>query len=365
MVSTVIEAVLGATFTLGLLNPRFWNLAGRLASKSELLQTLVFATIGILFATIIELPSSIYSTFILEAKFGFNRTSVKTFVADLFKGLALYAVLGSAILSLLYYVLSYFSTYSPITVACGLWLVISTITISMMIVYPSVIAPLFNKFDPLPEGDLKVKLVKLASRLKFPLDKMYVIDGSRRSSHSNAYIFGLTKKYICIYDSLLEQTKGSDDQVVSILCHELGHWKYSHLLLGVLISLTQIFVTCLLYGITAGNPDLFLSFGYTDGMPLLIGLLLFNEVLSPIDSLLSPLQNMLSRHFEYQADEFAKGEGMADELGEALLTISISNLSNMAPDPLYSAWNYSHPTLVERLDALNVTPRKVTEKKEE
>ncbi|KAI0557791.1 Peptidase M48 [Gracilaria domingensis] len=121
----------------------------------------------------------------------------------------------------------------------------------------------------------------------------------------------------------------------------------------------------MLYGITRGNEDLFLSFGYTDGMPVIIGLLLFNELLSPMDSLLSAVQNMLSRRFEYQADAFAKEQGMSKKLGEALVTISVSNLSNMSPDPLYSAWNYSHPTLLERLDALNETPELIESRKDQ
>ncbi|CAN8076569.1 unnamed protein product [Agarophyton chilense] len=365
IVTTIIDACLSTLLTLSFVNPRFWQFSSRFSAGSELRQTLVFAAVTTLFSTVIDLPASIYKTFILEAKYGFNRTTVGTFVADMMKGLLLSVVLGAPILTLLFYVLRYFSVYSPLTIAFGLWITLSVIVVSMLFVYPLVIAPMFNKFDPLPEGDLKQKLTALAQRLKFPLDKMYVIDGSRRSSHSNAYIFGLTKKYICIYDSLLEQTKHEDDQVVSILCHELGHWKYSHLLLGVVISLTQIFVTCVLYGITSGNEDLFLSFGYTNGMPLVIGLMLFNELLSPIDSLLSPLQNMLSRRFEYQADAFAKEQGMEKKLGDALVTISVSNLSNMSPDPLYSAWNYSHPTLLERLDALNVTPEPVEPKKDQ
>lgn len=225
-----------------------------------------------------------------------------------------------------------------------------------MIIYPSVIAPMFNTFIPLPEGELKHKLVAMASRLSFPLNKMYVIDGSRRSSHSNAYVFGLFKKNICIYDSLLGQCEGRDGQVVAVLCHDIGHVAYRHTVFGVVISLVQVFITSLLYGLTTGNEELYRSFGYHEGMPLVIGLMLLGELMSPLDELLSPLGNLLSRHFEYQADEFAKKQGMAEDLGKALVGMSIANLSNMSPDPFYSTWNYSHPTLLERLDALNVTP---------
>lgn len=356
IITSLIHTVLDVYMTLIFFAPTIWTFSEAYANGSELRQTFVFLALSSLLSFVIDLPTSIYSTFVLEAKYGFNRTTVKTFIIDIVKQFVLSAVIGLPIISAVYYVLLYLSVYPPLTVALGLWILLSTFIIVMMIVYPTVIAPMFNTFSPLSDGSLKDDLVALAKKLKFPLDKLYVIDGSRRSSHSNAYIFGFVKKYICIYDSLLEQTKGKDQLVVSILCHELGHWYHYHLVSGLVISLVQVFITSLLYGLTAGQPDLFKSFGYNDGMPLIIGIMLFNNIFSPVDTILTPLQNMLSRHFEYQADAFAKSHGMADDLGKALVGISISNLSNMSPDPLYSAWNYSHPTLIERLDALNTTP---------
>lgn len=311
-----------------------------------------------------DLPASVYSTFVLEARFGFNRTTASTFVMDIFKQLLLSGVLGIPMLTAVFYVLRFFEAYSPVTVAIGLFALLASFLIFMMVLYPSVIAPLFNKFTPLPEGELKGKLVALASRLHFPLDKMYVIDGSRRSSHSNAYVFGIWRKYICIYDSLLEQTAGHDDQVVSVLCHELGHWYYSHTVYGLVFALLHLFLTCLLYALTAGNEEMFRSFGFADGTPVIIGLLLLIELMSPLDELLSPVGNSLSRRWEYQADAFAKKQGMADELGQALVGMSVSNLSNMSPDRLYSTWNYSHPTLLERLDSLGVSPKLDTDRAE-
>lgn len=355
IINGIIQTIIGAIMTLSFFGPMVWNYAATYANASELKQTLLFALFYTLIGILLDLPSSIYSTFVLEAKFGFNRTTVKTFVLDLVKQLVLTIFVGAPILSALYYVLLYLSAYNPISIAFGLWLLISVLLVIMMLIYPTIIAPMFNTFSPLSEGTLKTKLLSMASKHNFPLDKIYVIDGSRRSSHSNAYIFGLFKKYICIYDSLLDQTEGHDDQVISVLCHELGHWYHSHTVLGICIALVQVFITSLLYGLTAGSPDLFRSFGYMEGMPLIIGLMLFNDLLSPIDELITPLSNMLSRHFEYQADAFAKKQGMAADLGEALITMQITNLSNMSPDPLYSAWNYSHPTLFERLDALDVS----------
>lgn len=356
LIMGAIEAVLEAVLLLTYFAPRIWLFSARFSRGSELRQTLVFSLIYSLVGMVLDLPASLYNTFVLETRFGFNRTTFRVYVTDLLKQVLLSVVLGAPLLTALYYVLRYFSAYSPISVALGLFSILAAFLIFMMILYPSVIAPMFNQFTPLPDGQLRGKLVALAEKLKFPLDKMYVIDGSRRSSHSNAFVFGILKKYICIYDSLLEDTRGNDDLVIAVACHEMGHWHHSHTVRGLVMALVQLFLTCLLYAVTAGNESLFDSFGYLHERPLVIGLLLLNEVMSPLNELLSALSNYMSRRWEYQADAFAKGQGMAQELGNALVAMSISNLSNMSPDSLYSTWNYSHPTLLERLDALDVSP---------
>lgn len=357
----LIDESVQIVMTLSFLFPKIWVFAGTLSGQSELLQTQLFAFFSGAVSILLELPGSIYNTFVLEAKYGFNRTTVKTFVLDIARDALVSVALGIPILSMLFYALRFVSSYSPFTIAIWLWGVVSLLTLTMLVIYPSLIAPLFNTYDPLAEGELKEKLTALAKRFKFPLDKIYVIDGSRRSNHSNAYVFGLFRKYICIYDSLLEQMKDNEEQIVSILCHELGHWWHSHLLMGVIISLLQVFCFCVLYAFTAGKSDVYVSFGFNDGQPLIIGLVLFNALSSPISALLTPAQNMLSRRFEYEADLFAKRHGLSDELSRALIQMSVANLSNMSPDPLYSAWNYSHPTLTERLDALNP---KISQKKD-
>ena len=360
IVDTTVHSVIGTVMTLMFVYPTLWEMARRCAhmlgkAESELVQTYLFFAFAGVIDLALDLPSSIYSTFVLEAKYGFNRTTVATFVLDMMKSIALSCVIGMPIIGAIYLVLGYFAAWHPLALAGALWLLLSSVVIVMMVLFPSVIAPLFNEYTPLENGPLRDSLEKLASRLKFPLDKIYVIDGSRRSSHSNAFFAGIIKKFICIFDSLIEQCKGNDSYVVAILCHELGHWVYSHTILGVVITLTHLAVICLLYGITAGNGDLYESFGYIDGtMPRMIGLLLFSEMLTPLDALLKPLSNVLSRRFEYQADDFAKKQGMAKELGQSLVSMHINNLSNMSPDPLYATWNYSHPTLLERLDALGV-----------
>lgn len=353
----LIETALESTLLLTYFLHRLWTLAAPYSRGSELRHTLVFFVLYGLVATVLDLPTSLYSTFVLEVRFGFNRTTPRTFVSDLLKQLALSVVLGLPMVTVLFHVLRFFAAYSPVTVAAGLFAIMASFLLFMMVLYPSVIAPLFNKFTPLEDGVLKEKLVAMAASLRFPLDKMYVIDGSRRSSHSNAFVFGIWRKYICIYDSLLDQTDGKDEQVVSVLCHELGHWYHSHTVYGLLFGLLRLSLTCAFYALAAGNVHLFKSFGFVDDQPVLIGLLLLSEVMSPLDELWGPLGNSLSRYWEYQADAFARKQGMAEELGKALVGMSISNLSNMSPDRLYSTWNYSHPTLLERLDALEVSPQ--------
>lgn len=352
-----INTILEACATIFYLPPALWMIAGKFSSKSELKQTLMFSMLLSVVSTLTELPASVYHTFVLEARFGFNKTRVSTFIMDLLKGLLLSAVIGLPMITLLFYVLNAVASYDAVVVASALWCVAAGLTVLMLYLFPVVIAPMFNTFTPMADGVVKTRVQQLAAQLKFPLDKIYVVDGSRRSKHSNAYIFGLFRKYICIFDTLLEQSRTAEDGVVAVVCHELGHWQYGHLGKGVAKALLYQFVVGLLYAVTAGNKDLFRSFGFTTGTPVIIGMILFNNMLSPLDDLMQPMHNWVSRKFEYEADAFAKQRDMAQPLGDALVRMSVENLSNMNPDPLYSMWNYSHPTLLERLDALNVFPK--------
>lgn len=356
MISASIDMTLQILTLYFFLLPKLWNIAVTQCPTSELRQTYVFCTLLAVMTALIELPTSLYSTFILEARFGFNRTSFITFITDRVKDAFLSALLGFPFLTIIFYILRMLSAYNVFTAACILWLIFSSNIIIMLFLYPNVIAPMFNKFTPLPAGPLKDRLSQLSEKLRFSPKEIYVIDGSRRSQHSNAYITGFPRKYICVYDTLLQQLPGNDEQTVAIVCHELGHWMYSHLVKQLAISLIHLFLTLLLYVSTAGNEELYRSFGFKDRSPLIIGLMLFNFLLSPLDDLLQPLQNVLSRRFEFQADAFARINGFAKPLADALIRMSVDNLSNMAPDKLYSTWNYSHPTLLERLDALNVSP---------
>lgn len=239
----------------------------------------------------------------------------------------------------------------------------------MVPLYQHVISPLFNKFTPLPEGELRDQINALAKRVKdltkkekectltkkrkkkvsFPLTELYLMDGSKRSAHSNAYFFGFFKnKRIVIFDTLQEQVDVTG--IEAIVAHELGHYSHSHTLKLMVVSLVHLFVFCFMFGLFVYNEDLYRSFGF-DVQPLLVGLKLFSDVLSPIESVLSFLINFVTRAFEYQADQYATDLGY--DLSLPLAKLMAENSSNMNPDSLYSAYHFSHPSLNERIAAIN------------
>ena len=223
--------------------------------------------------------------------------------------------------------------------------------------------PLFNKFTPLEEGVLRTRIEALASSLAFPLTKLFVCDGSKRSSHSNAYFFGFfNSKRIVLFDTLLEQA--TNDEIVAILGHELGHWKLWHTAQGFIIQQLYTFSLFYVFGRCMHDPELFASFGFaTSGnkeqLPVVIGFLLFSStVWAPVDHFLSFLVTLNTRKNEFQADAFAVDLGHAPGLQSGLTKLAIENLSNMNPDPLYSAYHYSHPPLLERLHAITERDKK-------
>jgi len=225
--------------------------------------------------------------------------------------------------------------------------------------YPTVIAPLFNKFTELPEGELRSKIEALASRVEFPLTKLYQIDGSTRSAHSNAYFFGFFKnKRIVLYDTLMEHA--TNDEIVAIVGHELGHWKMNHVTKNLVISLTHMLAFFYMFGFFLNYEELYTSFGFTSHSTL-ISLMLFSMLNEPIDHILSLAMHALSRHYEYQADEYATELGY--DLTSGLVAIHKKNASNLNPDSLYSMYHFSHPTLLERIEAIKIKKAQLSQKK--
>ncbi|XP_075501101.1 CAAX prenyl protease 1 homolog isoform X2 [Primulina tabacum] len=347
-----------AILSFGIL-PWFWKMSGEfllyagLNAENEILHTLAFLAGVMFWSQLTDLPFSLYSTFVIEARHGFNKQTIWLFIRDMIKGIALAVVIGPPIVAAIIFIVQKGGPY----LAIYLWAFMLVISLVMMTVYPILIAPLFNKFTPLPDGNLRIKIESLASSLKFPLKKLFVVDGSTRSSHSNAYMYGFFKnKRIVLYDTLIQQCK-DDEEIVAVIAHELGHWKLSH----TMYSFFAVQVLTLLqfggYTLVRNSKDLFQSFGF-DTQPVLIGLVLFQHTVIPLQHIVSFLLNLVSRSFEFQADSFAKKLGYASPLRAALVKLQEENLSAMNTDPWYSAYHYSHPPLVERLAAIDKTDKK-------
>merc|ERR1711862_638066 len=225
----------------------------------------------------------------------------------------------------------------------------------MMTIIPVYIMPLFNKYDPLPDGSLKDAIYNLAGRLEFPLTNLFVMDGSTRSSHSNAFMFGFGKnKRIVLFDTLLSQV--TEDEIIAILGHELGHWKLGHTWANFIVTQIYMGVAFYAFSFTYRSADLLVAFGFDDpnrAIPTIISLMLFFQTLwAPVDKVLSFILTVDSRKKEFEADAFAAGLGMSGKLQSGLCKLHLENLSAFAPDSWYSAYHYSHPVLVERLSAM-------------
>ncbi|KAJ1938496.1 zinc metalloprotease, partial [Linderina macrospora] len=332
--------------------PWLWNASGCLlegatGSTGEIAHSLVFFVAATLISTVLSLPFDLYSTFVVERKHGFNKQTVGLFVSDLVKTLLLTVVLGSPVLALFLWVIgltgSQFYLYA--------WALLAVVQLVVIAVYPTFIQPLFNKFDPLPEGELRVAIEALASRLNFPLKKLYVVDASKRSSHSNAYVFGFFKsKRIVVFDTLISQC--TTEEIVAVIGHELGHWKHNHILRMLVAIQIQTFIIFFTFSLFIGEVAMYQSFGFST-TPVLIGFMLFQYLYQPLDSVLSFCTNVLSRTNEFEADAFSKKLGYGEQLKSGLIKLQIENKGNMNPDHLYSAYHYSHPPLVERLSALD------------
>lgn len=339
--------------------PWFWKKSAdfvvlvSLNAENEIFHTLAFLAGVMLWSQITDLPFSLYSTFVIEARHGFNKQTLWLFFLDMIKGIALGIVIGPPIVAAIIWIAQKGGPY----LAIYLWCFMLVLSLVMMTIYPILIAPLFNKFTPLPDGELRSKIEQLASSLKFPLKKLFVVDGSTRSSHSNAYMYGFFKnKRIVLYDTLIQQCK-NDEEVVAVIAHELGHWKLNH----TMYSFVAVQILTLLqfggYTLVKNSKDLFLSFGF-DTQPVLIGLIIFQHTIIPLQHLVSFGLNLVSRAFEFQADAFAKKLGYSVALRAGLVRLQEENLSAMNTDPWYSAYHYSHPPLVERLAAIDEPDKK-------
>ncbi|XP_061338963.1 CAAX prenyl protease 1 homolog [Gastrolobium bilobum] len=339
--------------------PWFWKKSGNfvtlvgLNAENEIVHTLAFLAGAMIWSQITDLPFSLYSTFVIEARHGFNKQTIWLFFRDMIKGIFLSVLIGPPIVAAIILIVQKGGPY----LAIYLWAFMFALSIVMMTVYPVLIAPLFNKFTPLPEGQLREKIEKLAASLRFPLKKLFVIDGSTRSSHSNAYMYGFfNNKRIVLYDTLVQQCK-NDEEVVAVIAHELGHWKLNHTVYSFIAMQVLTLLQFGGYTLVRNSTDLYRSFGF-DTQPVLIGLIIFQHTVTPLQHLVSFGLNLVSRSFEFQADDFAKKLGYASALRAGLVKLQEENLSAMNTDPWYSAYHYSHPPLVERLAVLDKSDKK-------
>ncbi|KAK4536327.1 hypothetical protein CDCA_CDCA08G2352 [Cyanidium caldarium] len=345
--------------------PLLWRVSGRLPGRwpwpsgpagCEYARLLVCFGLQYVISTLSTLPLRLYSTFVIEVKYGFNRTTAAQYVKDVLLSAVVTAAVGGPVLCAIHWVLARYGDQAG-RLWLYVWLLLAALAMVFSVLWPVLIAPLFNDYQPLPEGALSSQILSLARSVGFPLRKVYVVDGSRRSSHSNAYFYGLWRyKRIVLFDSLLEQNSGHEERIVAVLAHELGHWRYRHTLKGMALGLARLGLYLKAYAMAAHqHRDLLLAFRFAPAdfpVPSLFGLLFFMEMLAPLDNVLNYLLNAVSRRFEFAADAYAQRIGFRQPLREALIGLHIDNLSNMNPDSWYVAWNSSHPTLVERLERL-------------
>jgi len=308
---------------------------------------LLFIGILIFAKSILSLPFSIYSTFVIEERFGFNKTTLKTFVLDLVKGIALSLVIGGPLLA---GILALFMYAGPIAwLYC--WAVTTLFNLIIQFIAPTWIMPLFNKFTPLEEGELRKRILEYAKKVQYSLSGVFIIDGSKRSSKSNAFFTGFGKnKRIALFDTLIE--KHTVPELVSVLAHEIGHYKKKHVITGMLISILHTGVLFFLLSLFFTQKGLFDAF-YMTQISVYAGMLFFGMLYAPVEMILSILMHMLSRHHEFQADRFAiETTGDANAFINALKKLSAHNLSNLTPHPFHVFLNYSHPPVLQRIQTM-------------
>lgn len=314
--------------------------------ENEVYHALVYFGILFLLSDLLNIPLQLYSTFVIEEKFGFNKTTPKLFIIDKLKGYLLGTVLGALLLGIL--------LYSIINIGESFWIYFWVIASAFILLanmfYTSLILPLFNKLTPLGDGELKQAIETYSNKVKFPLDNIFVIDGSKRSNKANAFFSGLGKrKKIVLYDTLIENH--STDELVAVLAHEVGHFKKKHIVGGYLMSLFQIGLMLFVMSTMIFSESLSIAMG-AEELKIHLNLIAFGILYSPISKISSIFGNIISRKNEFEADAYAAETYNSNALGTALKKLSVDNLSNLFPHPAHVFINYSHPPLMERLKAL-------------
>lgn len=315
-------------------------------SSHPIVVALIFFGIIMIGSDILTTPFSYYSTFVIEEKFGFNKTTLKTFILDKIKGWLMMAVIGGGILALVVW----FYQFSGNQFWLYAWGLITVFSVFMNMFYSKLIVPLFNKQTPLEEGTLRDKISAYAQTVGFKLDKIFVIDGSKRSTKANAYFSGFgSEKRVTLYDTLINDLE--DEEIVAVLAHEVGHYKKKHIIFNLVVSVLTTGVMLYVLSLFISSPLLSNALG-VDIPSFHIGLVAFGMLYAPISEITGLTMNWFSRKFEYEADDYAKNTYKGEPLITSLKKLSKNSLSNLTPHPAYVFMHYSHPTLLQRIRSL-------------
>lgn len=320
----------------------FVDALARNFTSNNIIITLIFFGIIMLGSDVLATPFAYYKTFVIEERFGFNKTTKKLFILDKLKSWLMGIFVGGGILTLLvlFYQISgqYFWLYA--------WVLIGVFTLFVNLFYSRLIVPLFNKQTPLESGNLRDAISRYAEHVGFNLDKIFVIDGSKRSTKANAYFSGFgNEKRVTLYDTLINDLE--EEEIVAVLAHEVGHYKKKHIIFNLVTSLLLTGLMLYVLSLLIGNPLLSQALGVAQPS-FHIGLIAFGILYSPISTITGLIMNWFSRKFEYQADDYAKKTYKAEPLITSLKKLSKNSLSNLTPHPAYVFMHYSHPTLLER-----------------
>lgn len=316
-------------------------------SLSPIINGLLYLGLLFLAYSLVMLPFSVYDTFVIEERFGFNRTKPKTFVLDRVKALILSIFLGGTLFTCVLALFQYTGGFAWIY--C--WIVVIIFLIAIQFISPNLILPIFNKFTPMETGELREAILAYAKSVNFPIKNIYIMDGSKRSAKSNAFFTGFgSNKRIALFDTLIE--KHSNKEIVAILAHEVGHYKKKHAIEGMAISIIYSGLTLFLFSVFLNQTGLYQAF-YMDQQSIYTGIIFFSLLFTPLAMAISIVMNMISRSNEATADNFAaETVDETNSMMEALKKLSITNLANLTPHPLYVFLNYSHPPLLQRIKTI-------------
>ena len=342
LITSTFSLVLTLVF-LGLDGFEFVDNLARSYSDNPIIIALIFFGIIMLGSDLLSTPLSYYQTFVIEERFGFNKTTKATFMLDKLKGLLMMAVIGGGLLAVIIWFYQITGTYFWLYA----WALVAVFSVFTNMFYARLIVPLFNKQTPLETGKLRDQIYDYANSVGFNLDKIFVIDGSKRSTKANAYFSGFgSEKRVTLYDTLVNDL--DDDEIVAVLAHEVGHYKKKHIIFNLVASLLLAGLTLFILSIFISNPLLSHALG-VEIASFHVGLIAFGLLYSPISDLTGFVMNHFSRKFEYQADDYAKNTYKAEPLISSLKKLSKNSLSNLTPHPAYVWVHYSHPTLLERV----------------